>query len=381
MNKRALVVLAGVLSFEAGCRDADGGSEKHPPRPRRVKVRKISKKVFDRDAVVDVTFVPSERVLLGPSVPGRIRRINKKEGYRIKEGEVLVVVSPKEVYIQTIPLRAQLSAAMAKRDAADAVLEKLDEPYQRAKKLHSEGAISKVDLDEIAVKHTAAKAERDAAAKTAKKLRTELRRAYGKLADAKLRAPFDGFVVRRLADEGEVARPFPPTIVLVVTRHQPILAEGHVPEHVLVHIEKGIDVEVGVSVLPGKSYSGKLTTIRPQIDPITRTAMVRVEVPNRDLSITPGMTGEMTIDLPDKRALAIRRSELAARPSEGKGQVFVVKKGRVELRDIEIGSSLDVDWVEVLSGLKPGDTVASNEQSRLKPGDRITPVGGRGKAK
>jgi HlyD family secretion protein len=373
-----VALAAAFLPLGAACRkQASQAQTKRTAEARkrhRVHTVRVKKKTFRRKIRLDAVFTPSERVLLSPSVPGTIRKIHKREGDRVQKREVLVVVSPKEVYIQTIPLRSQLAAARAKLEAAETILAKVKEPFQRARKLYEKGVISKVKLEEVEVQYTTAQAQKDATARTVKKLKKELQRAYGKLSDTRLRAPFDGFVVRRLADEGELARAFPPTVVLVITRHKPLFVEGQVAERDLVHLRKGMAVTVTVDALQNKRYGGTLLSIRPQLDPITHTARIRAQIPNEDLKVMPGMTGQMMITLPPRKALAIERAHLITEPTAGTAQVFVIENGKAVTRTVQLGEALDTEWVAVRSGLARGERLITDHKGTLQTGDRVEAI-------
>lgn len=366
-----------VVVWHSGCRQERARARKGPRKARlvSVEVTTVASKTFKRSAVADATFEPSERVLVGPSIPGVIKEIRKKEGDTVKKGEVLVKVSPKEIYVQTIPLRANLAQARAQLEAFTKILETAKPSFDRAKKLAAEGVISKAKLEEVEIKYVTAVSKKKAAAYTVKKLEAELRRAYSKLGDTVLKAPFDGFVVRRLVDEGDIARPFPPTIVLVVTKHKPLVAVGQVAEHDLPNLKKDMPVTVTADAVPGRQFRGTLTSIRPQVDPVTRTSRIRVVLPNKDLAITPGMTGKLVFELPQVTVVAVQRKHLASKISEGKADVFVVKGGKAEIRTLTLGAALDARWIEVKKGLSQGDTLVTRGFERLRPGDGVKVAG------
>ena len=364
------MVLAGQLS----CSKKEGNRTGKRAQALKVRVWTASEQTFPRSLTLDATFAASRKVLIGPPIPGAITRITKHEGDRVEKGEVLVRVSPKEIYVQTIPLRSQLTAAKAQAKAAAEVLSKLADPYRRAKRLYKEGVISKMKFDEIEIQYTTAMAKKEAAETTAGRLNKELRRAYSKLSDTVLRAPFDGYVIRRLADEGDLARAFPPTIVLVLTKISPIRVYAEVPETAMGEVTVGTPVTVQADVIPNRVWKGTITSIRPDLDRITRTAKVVVELPNKDGKLLPGMSGSIRLELPPVRALAIRRSFLGTRPANGNASVFVIEGGKARLRPVRLGRSMDAEWVEVTKGISAGEKIAAGSLDDLRDGLAVTPV-------
>ncbi len=368
-----LFLSAAVLAAgQPACKKAESPEGKAGSRALTIPIWRAQKQTFARHLTLDATFSASRKVLIGPPIPGAITRITKHEGDRIKKGEVLVRVSPKEIYVQTIPLRSQLTAARAQAKAASEVLAKLADPHRRARRLYKEGVISKMKFDEIDIQYATARAKKEAAETTARRLKKELRRAYSKLSDTVLRAPFDGYVIRRLADEGDMARAFPPTIVLVVTKIDPIRVYAEVPETGMAEIQVGRPVTIRADVIPDRVWKGRITSIRPDVDRITRTAKLVVQIPNKDGTLLPGMSGSIRIDLPPVTTLALRRAYLATRPADGKSSVFIVSNGKAMLRPIELGRSMNAEWVEVTKGLAVGDDVAAGSLDDLRDGLAVT---------
>ncbi len=367
-----LTMTVFLLPLTGGCSQEAARARQHEPEILSVSVWKAKEMTFPRRLSLDATLAPSRRVLVGPPVPGVITEVTKEEGDPVRKGEVLVRVSPKEIYVQTIPLRSQLEGAKAQAEAAQKVLAKLQAPYERAKKLYEAGVISRMKFDEVQVKYSTAKAQKEAAEYTVRKLKRELRRAYSKLSDTVLRAPFDGHVIRRLVDEGDMARAFPPTIVLVLAKTDPLYVSAEVPEDTLGALRVGQEVTVTVDALPSEEFKAKLVAIRPDVDPITRTAKVRGVLANPSGRLLPGMSATIHFEFPPIRALAVKRSFLASKPSGRSATIFLLQDGRVALRRITLGRILDPDWQEVVAGLKPGELVVTSHLDELKPGRRVT---------
>jgi len=369
-----VALLIGMLALSPACghRGAAAENRKNKVGHIAVKIWKVVPRTFHRTLRLDGTLQPSKRVLIGPSIPGRITSITKQEGDRVKKGEVLVRVSPKEIYVQTIPLRAQIAAAQAQATAASTVIVKLKDPYERIKRLYKAGVISKLKLDRVEIQYTTAVAKKNAAMSTLVQLRKGLKRAYSKLSDTVLRAPFDGYVIRRLVDEGDTARAFPPTIVLVLAQIDPLYATAEVPSRYLSALHKGIKVRVQVDPLPKKTIDGTIEAIRPDVDPITRTAQIRALLANHDRTMFPGMTARISVDLAPEQALAVRRSDLASKPVGHSSSVFVAVQGKARLRRVQLGRTMDAKWVEITKGVTQGDLLVVGDNRTLFDGAGIT---------
>jgi RND family efflux transporter MFP subunit len=246
------------------------------------------------------------------------------------------------------------------------MLTRMEEPLQRIRRLYEAKAVSKQDLDQIEIPHLRAKVERDAAQAVIGKVNGELQVAYSKLGETRIHAPFDGFVVRRLADEGEAARAFPPTVVLVITRHDPLMVQAEVVEEEVPRLTLGQKVDVTCDAVPSAApIPGVLEEIIPYVNPMTRTATVRVKVSNRDGRLMPGMTARIRAVLAPQRLVAVPQAALATEPLDSRVSVFVVEGGKLAReRKIRFGR-MQGPWVSVLEGLRPGEAVVVKGHERL----------------
>ena len=358
-----LLLLAAACSPKPPEAQADRASARDEVIPVETEV--AAERDFDRVIEVDGTLEPSERVLIAPAIPGVIRTITKKPGSRVKKGELLVEVDPKEVYVGTIPLRVQLATAQAQTRAASEMLARLEEPLQRIRRLYQAKAVSRQELDQVEIPHLRAKVERDAAESVIGKVKGELEVAYSKLSETRILSPFDGFVVRRLADEGEAARAFPPTVVLVITRHDPLMVQAEVVEEEVTRLKLGQKIEVICEAVPSRGpFPGVLEEIIPYVNPMTRTATVRVKVSNPDARLMPGMTARIRAVLAPQRMLAVPQGALASEPLESRVSVFVVEGGKARERKIRFGRQQG-QWVSVIEGIRAGDRVVVKGHERL----------------
>lgn len=340
-----------------------------------VEVRTVETRTFHRVLELEGTLDPAERILVAPSVPGIIRKVTKRPGDAVKKGELLVVVDPKEVYVGTIGLRVHLATARAKVQAADAVLKRLQEPRARLRRLYRAKAISQTDLDKVEIPYVRAQAERDAARTIIRRMKGELGIAYSKLRDTKITAPFDGYVVRRLADPGEAARAFPPTVVLVITRHDPLYVQAELNEADIGRITPGQKVSVSCDALAHRpAVTGVLEQIIPYVNPMTRTVTIRVRVDNKNRRLMPGMSATVKLTLRPRRVLAVPRSALATVPLEDKASVFVLASDRqVREKSMRFGRSQG-EWVSVIGGVSAGDRVVVKGHERLYDRSRVRVV-------
>jgi Cu(I)/Ag(I) efflux system membrane fusion protein len=134
--------------------------------------------------------------------------------------------------------------------------------------------------------------------------------------------------------------------------------EGEVFEQDLPLLHVGTEVVATFQALPGVERRGRIGYVYPTLNPETRTARVRVELSNRDLSLKPGMYGTLMFTGESTKGLSVPRSAVLA--TGKRNLVFLKGQGnRYEPREVVVGVSSD-DRVQVLQGLAVGDTVVAS---------------------
>ena len=172
-----------------------------------------------------------------------------------------------------------------------------------------------------------------------------------------LRAPVSGFVVEKNVLEGQRIMAGEP--LYRVADLSTVWVEGEVFEQDLRAVRLGQPVAAELEAYPGQPSSGRVTYIYPTIDPETRTARVRVELPNPRLALKPGMYATLRLSTTGAATmLSIPRSAVL---STGERHVVFVRRpdGALEPRAVRIGTRTD-DRIEVVSGLAAGEIVVAS---------------------
>ena len=176
-----------------------------------------------------------------------------------------------------------------------------------------------------------------------------------------IKAPIQGTVTRRLIETGTVVMPGTPVAEIVDVSRLKMIA--NVAESEVVHIRKGMKVNVTTSLYPGVKYAGTVISVGVKADDAKRFP-VEIEMAN-DLSnpLKAGMFGTVAFAFEGKRqAIMIPRNAIVG--SIKTPRVYVVENDKAVLRDVGIGSAKDKE-VEITSGLKPGEVVVTSGQINL----------------
>jgi len=347
-----LAAAAAVVSLVGGgCNDAlESGS----PAPAPVSVRVV---VVDTvGAVRTVEAVGSLRgtreAVLSAKVTGTVIEIRKHAGERVQRGEVLVVLDDREV----VGHIGQAEGALAQATAAAALAES---NLRRFEQLFARGAAAQLELDQARfAQETAQGAVRQAQAgmETADSYRSY----------ARIPAPFDGQVVDRLVEVGDLAAPG--RTLLKIEDASRLRLYVSLAETETDAAQPGADVEVVVPSLGTRTYVGKVAEVVPAVDPATRTMLVKIDMP-ADRALRSGLFARARFASGTRRVVQVPRGALVHRG--GMTGVFVEEGGRASFRLLEVADDGYSPRVEVLAGLDAGARVVLDPPATLGGGAAI----------
>jgi membrane fusion protein (multidrug efflux system) len=313
-----------------------------PPRAPAVVVDRVAlTPITDSIEAVGTAFA-NEQADLNSTVTERIERINFADGQYVPRGAVIATL-----------VRAQQGANL---NESQARLREAQLQLDRLKQLQAQGFATKARVD-----------EQQASVEVA---RAQSQLANAQIADRVIRAPFSGYLSLRRVSPGTVVNAG--TTIATIVDHSAIKLDFTVPETFLPALKPGLEISATAAAFPGEQFRGKIASIDPLIDPVSRAATARAILPNPDLRLRPGML--MTVDVRSAPRETLTVPELAV-IGEGSG-AYVWKVGpddnasRVEVR---AGSRRD-GRVEILSGLAEGDRVVAEGTVKLRGPGPIKPV-------
>lgn len=334
MTKTTLLLLAA-LSMTAACRRSErpaAPSAELPAVP--VETAAVTAGAHQTFQEVAGTVEAKLRASIEAKTTGRIDAMPVRLGQKVQKGEQLVQLDAREI-------QARLEQAAATREQAETDLQRLSALLQKQ-------ALTQAEFDAARARFRVA----DAA----------LREAQTQLAHAAVLAPFDGVIVRKMADIGDLAAPG--RTLLEMEDPSALRFVAHVPEALLGAIRAGMEIPVRFG---DSQVAAKVAEIAPAGDPATRTSRVELDLPGTD--VRAGSFGRLLVPSGDRPILAAPKSALVLR-----GQLelmFVVSSNRAELRLVRTGKRLG-EAVEILSGLAAGEMVAVENAAALRDGQPVT---------
>ncbi len=154
-----------------------------------------------------------------------------------------------------------------------------------------------------------------------------------------------------------------------------VLVEGEAFEEVLPQLKIGQRVRIRLTSYPGEIFTGKISRLSPTIDPQKRTLRLWAEVPNRTGKLKPNLSVEMDVVIGEGRGEVLTVPLETVIKKEGESFVFVEEKGSFRRADLVLGAK-DDGYVEVKSGLFPGDQVVTDGKQQVYTKSLMTRQGG-----
>lgn len=278
---------------------------------------------------------------LAPRMTARIIEIKVHAGDKVKKGDVIARLDERDI-------KAQENAALAALAGANAQANRAKADEQRTRSLYSKEAATRENLDAVVARAKEAQAGANQASSAVTEIRSHL-------ADTLLVAPFDGVIVKRLKEPGDMGLPGVPVATLQIPEE--LRLEADVPSTCAGRYSIGMNVNVRIDALD-LTTSAQIDEISPEVDSQTRTQLIKIALPAIE-GLQPGFFGWLEQSCGQHEALLIPAGAV-----QHIGQLEVVKalsEGRELMRHIRTGKTFG-DRVEVISGLHTGETVMTDPQ-------------------
>jgi RND family efflux transporter MFP subunit len=292
-----------------------------------------------------------------------------------KLSQVRAGIKRSEAELARWQLEAARVAQLAKERAVTGSL--LDETQN---KLHAaESALDEVRaqvksseaaLTEARARLDHARSDVVAAAAAVDVAREDAHRVEALLGYSKIRAPYDGIVVRRRIDTGQLTEPGATTEPLfVVARSDLVTIAVDVPESYAVDINPGDPAEIKLQAMRGRIVEGKVSRISWALEPKSRTLRVEIDLPNRDGTLRPGLYVYATIVAEEHKNALTLPTTAVVKAKEGT-YCIVVAGAKAVRRPVTLGLE-DGTRSEVVSGLDPRDSVVKANSASLVEGQPL----------
>jgi RND family efflux transporter MFP subunit len=294
-----------------------------------------------------------ESVRVASRLMGYIRDIAVVEGQAVKAGQRLFTIDPLD--IEGAVEQARLGVKQAEDAMKDA-----EADYKRFENLYKDEVVTRQNYEKMKLNY-------DMAVTRAAQAKAGLGTAQGQMRYATVTSPINGVVTQKLANEGDIAAPGHP--VLMVENPARLQVRGSVSEDIHRGLKLGAQVMVEVDG-QDQAVAAKVAQLAPAADPMTHTYTVKLDI------AAPGLkSGTFArILFPTGKRTVLAVPEAAVLERAGIVGVFVVDaQGAAQYRMVRLGKQ-EGGLVEVLSGLNPGDKVVTGNANAVNNGDNVVEV-------
>ena len=324
--------------------------------------------------------VAQRKAAVASKATGRLEWLGVREGSVVREGEVLARLENKDMMATLQQAQANVSLTRANLEQGEAEFRDAQRALERSSDLLMKNFVSAAAHDVAIARHEKARATIQGLKASIAVAQANVRSAQVGVDQTLIRAPFDGVVLTKNANVGDVITPFSSAsgsqaAVVTMADMTTLEVEADVSEASVGKVKIEQPCEIQLDALPGERFRGRVTRTVPTVDRAKATVNVKVRFVDTDVRILPEMSAKVAFlskEMPEgERAPRTVVTPSAVVDRAGRKAVYVVRDGKAVEAAIQTGASYG-EWVEVKQGLKPGDKVVLHPPERLHDGAAVS---------
>ncbi|RZL01877.1 MAG: efflux RND transporter periplasmic adaptor subunit [Rubrivivax sp.] len=330
--------------------------------------------------------VAQRRSSVASKASGRLIELNVREGSHVKKGELLARLDGSDIKAAILGAEAAVHQAEANLDQSRVQLINARAETARARGLEAQGFLSPQAVETTVARNKAAFAAVSAAQAALQQAKAQVKVQSVGLDYTEIRAPFDGVVLVKNANVGDIITPMSSAAgaqgaVVTMADMTTLEVEADVSEGNLSKTKVGQPVEITLDALPSARFRGHVSGIVPTVDRAKATVMTKIRFDQLDNRVLPEMSAKVSFlsqditDADQKPVLAVANAAVISK--DGTNVVYRVKSAEgggtstVEELPIRPGRKLG-DLREVAGDVKAGDKLVTAPPARLKNGSRVS---------
>jgi RND family efflux transporter MFP subunit len=387
-----LAAAGAAAVFSSACvgEAASAAAAPSQPAPIAVRTATVDSQSIDRFVRVTGSLAADEQADVAAETTGRVISTPVERGTHVDAGTPLARISATEADASLREAEANAAQIEARLGLvagqpfdpqrvpevlnAKASLDWAESDFNRIKSLLDQKVVSQAEYDQKLTAVRAAQQQYQTAANAAQQSYRSLEAARARVdlakksaADTTVRAPFSGIVAERLVSTGDYVNKG--TKVATIVRVDPLRVQLTIPEQYLAQVSEGQPVRLSVDAYPNETFSAKVRFVSPALKTDQRALTVEAIAPNSDGRLKPGLFATAMLQQPHP-APALLVPANAVETIAGTSRAFVVAGDKVEERIVTTGEKVG-DRIEIVSGVKAGERVASNPRGKLADGARV----------
>ncbi len=313
----------------------------------------ISLQTVPRRVIATGSIQADKTVMVSTRMMGWVRGIHVLEGQSVTKGDLLISIDDSDMKAK----KAQAEAGIVE---AKAVLANAEKMAERFEKLYADKSVSKQQLDDVLT-------GRDRAAAGLKMAEAGLVEVNVNLSYLSITAPTDGIVARKMIEEGDMANPGMPLVILESTGPMKVVA--HLGEMDISSVKVGDMATIDVTSLDDAVFEAPLNKVIRAVNPGSRTYDIEATLGNPDPRLRSGMFARVSLAIGERQAILVPKDAVILR-GQLTGVWIVAQDGTAHLRWVRQGRTYG-DSIEILSGLNGDEVVVLSTQQPLVEGDRV----------
>lgn len=337
------------------------------------------------------TLEGQEETVVSSELDGKISEMHIDLGSYIKKGDKLFSIDDREFTWKVEQAEAVLASTEIALGSAGkpsgtndqhpgvrdayAALEKAKIDFERTEKLLQDGIIPRQEYDRTKTIYDQTKArwetslaEVEAYRTNRTQARASLQLAQKQLQDTVINSPISGSIKERLVSTGEYVKKGQQ--VARIIQINPLRLRINVPEQYIQQLKLGEAINFKVDSLVDKEFKATINRFSPALDKNSRSLMIEASVANPSLELKPGMFARTKL-ISNETKTALMVPEKAILTTVGLKKIYVLIDSKAQAREVSLGQK-DGDLVEVLVGLRSGETIITNNLDKLADGSPVT---------
>jgi RND family efflux transporter MFP subunit len=320
--------------------------------------------------------VAQRKASISSKATGRLEWLGVAEGSHVKAGDVIARIDDRDVVAQAQSLEASVRAARANVEQAEVERQNAQVEYRRNQDLVDKNFISKSALDNAKARLDRGQAAVSSAQANLNAALANARNAQVSVDYTQIRAPFDGVILSKSANVGDLVTPFSSATdskgaVVTMADMSTLEVEADVSESSLGRIKVGQPCEITLDALPDSRFRGRISRIVPTVDRAKATVMTKVQFDAIDPRVLPEMSAKVAFLSQEvtpeqqKPFIGVNSGALATR--DGKPVVFVLRDDKAVEVPVTPGIKVG-DLVAVVGAVKSGEKAVLNPAPELRAG-------------
>lgn len=335
----------------------------------KVKTAEVQKGHIEAVYTITGALVPAQTAKVSAQMMGKVTEIAVKEGDTVTAGQVLARLDDSQLSAQLNQAQATYQGTVNSQKQAKINLDNASTTLARTKALYEEGAVAKTQLDSDQKAYDLAKSQYDSSiASGVDGAKASVDNISVQVSNSVIKSPIPGIVVSESVSEGETATAG--TALMTVADMSSLKLKGTITQAALPYIKKGDQVDLFIDIYPDRTFQGTIAEIGSMAVSTGAYFPIEISMQNTD-QFSSGISAHADIKAAGSERLIVPASAVV--DNNGDCYVFVIEDGTAKKTPVVTGLQSE-EKIEILKGLKGGETVAATNANHLFDGMPVSVV-------